>query len=334
MEVSAVLLIGVDGGGTHSRLMLSDETGRILATGEGGGINFNAIGMEQARANLFDAAEALLDSQSARLSDCSLLSVGSSALDAPAGEALTAEFCGSRFAPERCLMDSDAAVSLLAAARGEAGILLSAGTGSMGAAIDARGNRYVGGGWGYLLGDSGSGFDIGRRALLAAAEAEEGGAPTLLRALFLRRFELNSVRALLPVLYGPDFHPADLAAFAPVADCAAEKGDAVAAEILATAAAASARLCAFLYQQSGAEHVYVYGGVFEHSHRYNAAFLNALNELGLGHLHVSPPLLPPEAGALLAAAHRLDLAPAAFLSKLEQSIEIMRNKAKSKENAR
>lgn len=329
-----MLLLGVDGGGTHSRLMLSDETGRILTAGEGGGINFNAIGMERARANLFDAAEALLASQNACLSDCSLLSVGSSALDAPAGDALTAEFCGSRFAPERCLMDSDAAVSLLAATRGASGILLIAGTGSMGAAIDARGNRYIGGGWGYLLGDSGSGFDIGRRALLAAADAEEGGAPTLLRALFLRRFEVGSIRALLPILYSPDFHPADLAAFAPVADCAAEMGDAAAVEILDTAAAASARLCAYLYRKAGTEHVYVYGGVFEHSHCYNAAFLKALNKLGLGHLHVSMPPLPPEAGALLIAAQRLGLSPAAFLNELEQSIEIMRNRSQSKEITR
>ena len=320
-----MLLIGVDGGGTHSRLALSDESGRILARHEGGGINYNSIGMERARANLFDAVEALLSFENACLSDCDLLSIGSSALDAPADAALTAKFCGDLFAPERCLMDSDVAVSLLAATRGEAGILLIAGTGSMGAAFDADGRRYIGGGWGYLLGDNGSGFDIGRRALLAAAEAEEGGTETLLRTLFLRHFGVNSIRSVLPRIYAPDFYPADLAALAPFADWAADEGDAVAKDILASAADASARLCAYLHARSGANNVCIYGGVFEHSKLYVSAFHAAVSKLGLGHLSISALPLPPEAGALIAAADRLNLGNANFYSNLEQSFKITRN---------
>ena len=54
-----MLLIGADGGGTHTKLVLADESGCVLASSEGGAVNYNAIGLAAARANLFDAAESI-----------------------------------------------------------------------------------------------------------------------------------------------------------------------------------------------------------------------------------------------------------------------------------
>ena len=317
-----MLLIGADGGGTHTKLVLSDEMGRVLSFAEGGAVNYNAIGLAAARENLFDAAESMLSSVGQSLEHCGCFCVGSSALDAPADAAQTAAFCGNRFDPTRCLMDSDAWVSLIAASEGRSGILMIAGTGAMGTASDGLGHRFTGGGWGYLLGDSGSGFDIGRRALLAAAEAEEGGLQTRLRERFLRRFGVDSIRSLIPLLYAPDFRPSDLAALAPEADAAASEGDPVAQDILRTAAISSAAVCSYLHAQSGAVDVFVYGGVFTRSARYLSEFLQALQSRGLAHLRVCTPALPPEAGALMEAARFCGVLSPQFLSNLKKDLEI------------
>ena len=55
-----MVLIGADGGGTHTKLVLAGESGCVLASSEGGAVNYNAIGLAAARANLFDAAESML----------------------------------------------------------------------------------------------------------------------------------------------------------------------------------------------------------------------------------------------------------------------------------
>ena len=316
-----MLLIGADGGGTHTKLVLADESGCVLASSEGGAVNYNAIGLAAARANLFDAAESMLVSVGQTVAHCDCCCIGSAALDAPADAAQAAAFCGNRFDPDRCLMDSDAWVSLVAASEGRAGILMIAGTGAMGTASDGLGHRFTGGGWGYLLGDSGSGFDIGRRALLAAAEAEEGGPQTRLRARFLRRFGVDSIRSLIPLLYAPGFRPSDLAALAPEADAAASEGDPVAQDILRTAAASSAAVCAYLHAQTGAVDVFVYGGVFAHSARYLSEFRQALQNCGLAHLRISTPSLPPEAGALMEAARSCSVLSPQFLSNLKKHFE-------------
>ena len=98
-----MLLIGADGGGTHTKLVLADESGCVLASSEGGAVNYNAIGLAAARANLFDAAESMLVSVGQTLAHCDCFCIGSSALDAPADAAQAAAFCGNRFDPDRCL---------------------------------------------------------------------------------------------------------------------------------------------------------------------------------------------------------------------------------------
>ena len=308
-------LIGVDGGGTHSRLVLTDENGHILGKADCGGINFNAIGMTAARTNLFDAVDALLASHSIS-ADQAYIVIGSAALDTLAEESLVREFCGERFDPSHCLMDSDVSVSLYAATGGKPGILLIAGTGSMGAAFDADGKQHIAGGWGYLLGDSGSGFDIGRRALLAACEAEDYGRETMLRPLFCEYFHVQTLRDVIPILYAEDFKPSDLAALSACVDRAAEKGDAIALSVLATAAYSSAELCSCLRKRTWATKVAVYGGVFEHSAHYNEAFLTALETLGCADLTVTLLKTPPQIGAILLGAREWNLLDDTFVANL------------------
>lgn len=130
---------------------------------------------------------------------------------------------------------TDDVVTHLGALGGEPGVALAAGTGVLCIAIGAAGRRYNVDGLGYLFGDEGGGFWIGRAGIRAAVRAAEGRGPrTALQAA------LRSVVGPLPTsvkhLYGSPTLISDVAAFAAAVGEAANDGDEVATRICRAAA--------------------------------------------------------------------------------------------------
>jgi N-acetylglucosamine kinase-like BadF-type ATPase len=120
---------------------------------------------------------------------------------------------------------------------------LIAGTGSSayGRAVDGQAKRC--GGWGYLLGDEGSGYALGRAALQHTLRVfEEGSLPSGLAKTLLDKLAVNSVTELTRAIYGSANPRHAIAAFAPLVSAAADRDDPVAVPILADAAAALAEL--------------------------------------------------------------------------------------------
>ncbi|WP_328609319.1 putative N-acetylmannosamine-6-phosphate 2-epimerase [Amycolatopsis sp. NBC_00345] len=115
------------------------------------------------------------------------------------------------------------------------GVVLAAGTGTVGLAVGEDGEyRKVDGG-GYLLGDAGSGFAIGRAGLGAVLAAADGrGAATILTAAAQRRFGLGP--DLAQRIHQTPAPVAVIAAFAPEVFAAAADRDPVAAAIVTGAA--------------------------------------------------------------------------------------------------
>src|SRR5207249_7827038 len=93
----------------------------------------------------------------------------------------------SEILPARKLVVThDALIALSGATGGEPGIVAIAGTGSIAFGRNGDGQTARAGGWGYIFGDEGGGFDITRQALRAALRFEEGwGPPTALGDLLL-----------------------------------------------------------------------------------------------------------------------------------------------------
>lgn len=86
-------------------------------------------------------------------------------------------------------LTSDVVAAHAGALGGEPGVVVAAGTGAvaLGVAGDGRVARVDG--WGYLLGDEGSGYAVGRAGLAAALRAADGrGEPTALVDLAVARF--------------------------------------------------------------------------------------------------------------------------------------------------
>jgi len=131
------------------------------------------------------------------------------------------------------LIESDALQTLRAAeAKGPVAVALL-GTGSAFFARDEVGKVWRTGGWGPLLGDVGSGFEIARQGVLACLERQEE--PDELASLanaLCAAAGVDRIEELLKVVYSEPFEPSTLAALAPAVLSEAERGDAVALEII------------------------------------------------------------------------------------------------------
>jgi len=158
----------------------------------------------------------------------------------------------------------------------------------------------VAGGWGYLLGDTGSGYTLAKEALAAVIDAYEGlGPETALTAQALAYFRADSPRAIINCVYSPDFTPDRLAGFARFVIAQAEAGEPVAAEILSRNMRRLAAQTAQLFRKApDARLVGLYGGIFAHSEAARTAFCSGLLER-MPQAEICSPEYPPELGAVI-----------------------------------
>jgi N-acetylglucosamine kinase-like BadF-type ATPase len=155
------LKIGVDGGGTKTEFILVDASGAIVATHVGPGCNPSQVGAERARAILHEGLHALSAPLPAgSVHRTMLFMAGAPAFWAECAAALTG------FGKVTTAADSIPVLEI--ATGGAPGLVLHAGTGSFVAARSPDGAIHYAGGLGWKLGDAGSGFDLGRRAIAGA----------------------------------------------------------------------------------------------------------------------------------------------------------------------
>ncbi|MEU9834145.1 BadF/BadG/BcrA/BcrD ATPase family protein [Streptosporangium sp. NPDC048047] len=177
------LVIGVDGGGTSTRCVVATVTGEIAGRGYGGGSNIlSAADPGGSLRGALLAALAGLDPREVTAGVFGLAG-GDSARERT--EAVTAEAWRAAGLPGRPSVVSDALVAFAGATAEASGAVLIAGTGAVAARIDDRRLTGRADGYGWLLGDEGSGTWIGRRAVQAVLASVDGrAAPTALLGCF------------------------------------------------------------------------------------------------------------------------------------------------------
>jgi N-acetylglucosamine kinase-like BadF-type ATPase len=227
--------IGVDGGGTKTECILLDPDGAVAARHVAPGCNPSIAGQERARELITAALHAV---RAGRVG-------GASGADAPAVEVESTLLCvaGSRpfwqefaaglrhFGRVQAVDDSLPVLEL--ATLGAPGLALHAGTGSFVAARTPSGAVHYAGGLGWRIGDEGSGYDLGRRALARACLELQGTAPpSALGDRIRARVGLATLPAVLDQVYGDPAPNAQIAGLAPEVLSAAGDGDPGAAEII------------------------------------------------------------------------------------------------------
>ena len=163
-------------------------------------------------------------------------------------------------------MTHDAEAALYAGNAAGYGVVLIAGTGSVAYGRSPSGDEERSGGWGYLIGDEGSAFWIGKEGLRAASYDFDGrGSPTAISRHLYRDLGVADFQGVLPLLYGrPHPAPAIVAATRAVAQANSE-GDRVAANIIQRGARELARAVTIVAAKLGLSDgpVYLAGGAFE-----------------------------------------------------------------------
>ncbi|MBR9991220.1 MAG: hypothetical protein KFH98_15770 [Gemmatimonadetes bacterium] len=242
--------VGVDGGGTHARAVVVDEKGRVLArrVGPAGLVDPRDPGSAAAAvARLVRDALRDAGASSAAALCCGLAGAGRPHEREAVRIALTLEHIA-----ELVVVVGDAEAAMADAFPDGPGVLVVAGTGSIAWARAADGATVRVGGWGQLLGDEGSGYDIGIGGLRAVARAaDERTGPTALTAVLLSALGLNATDEL--IAWAASASKAQIAALAPSVLSCAERGDEAAAAVRDSAVTAIAELAATAARRCGAE---------------------------------------------------------------------------------
>ena len=313
------ILIGVDGGGTHSTAVAVAPDGRVLAVTYGEGLNHHNIGIPTARTRLAGMIRALRTQcgEPVVLGVC----VGMSALDGPADEKTLRQFAVGELAGFPLDLQSDAYIALVGFAKGAPGLIVICGTGSMLLMVCERRRQYVSGGWGYLLQDAGSGYTLAREALLAVtAEADGVGPATALTADALDCFGAKTARGLIDVVYAPSFTPDRMAGFARCVLARAEQGeDAAAAQILrGNMERLAAQAACMMKKAPAVRRVGLYGGIFNHSAQARSLFAAALTRQ-CPEAEVCRLDCPPELGAVIHLLLREGEPDAQVLARMQKT---------------
>jgi N-acetylglucosamine kinase-like BadF-type ATPase len=257
-------VLGVDAGGTKSRALLATERGEIVASASAGGANLRTHGELEVEKVLHALVEEVSAAAGAR---ADAVAAGIAGAGRPDDEAVLREILRRIGFRERVVVTNDAHVAFVAGSPGRVGFALVCGTGSIAWGCNGAGEVARAGGWGWHVGDEGSGFWIGERAIRQVLRARDGRGPaTSLEAALLEHFTIPRVEEVVPAIYDRDFPRHRVALFAVAVERAALAGDGVAARILEDAAdelvLAAATVVRRLGLASSAYDVVLSGGTF------------------------------------------------------------------------
>lgn len=319
--VSMALYLCVDVGATKTSAAVADASGKVIARGSSGPSNYTLEGPDvftaAVRASITSALQSLDPSHPVTsISQFAAASFGVSGLNSPADlvsvTTLLSALVGIPPGP-RLLIANDThllAVPALAHEDVSTAVAVIAGTGSntfsfriVGGRIEQMGRI---GGWGWMLGDEGSGFDVGREAVrqvllehdtassvtgrASAAESQTG-----LASKILHFYGVSEPLEVLAVVHQPEAPPGTdptsvsalsaprrLSSLAPLVFAAAfEDGDALALSVLRTCARRLAALVALLLGPVVAsESVICFGGSLVGVAAYRQMVLDGLKEEG------------------------------------------------------
>jgi glucosamine kinase len=230
------IVIGVDGGGSKTRVMVGTAEGEVLTTLDGP--KSAVVPGEAARSadvigDLVTRALAEIAQPGAILAKVLYCGVAGAGRDEER-KALHAALDAKELA-EEVVIDSDGLIAMYDALEDRAGILLVVGTGSIAYGRSPAGEIVRCGGWGPVFGDEGSGGWIGRRALgIVAASSDGREPPTALLFPILAATQCEDVEDLIP--WAAAASARDFASLVPVVFSTAGAGDPRANALLTLAA--------------------------------------------------------------------------------------------------
>ena len=191
-------IIGIDGGGTRTVGLLTTETGEHLAQVESGPSNYHVVGEAETQAVLEKVIGELREKAGIPSIDSIRFCLGMAGLGRAEDRKIIGGICDKLGISENRILTHDAHIALVGGTEKQHGMIVISGTGAIVYGINADGKDARASGWGYLLGDEGSGYDIAIKGLRAVVRAADGrGDSTELTNRILNELELNAPDELI-----------------------------------------------------------------------------------------------------------------------------------------
>lgn len=198
------VVIGLDMGASKTSCVVADLKAKPLSHALSGPSNLNSCGIDGFQAALRKALCGALSPLASLNPVILAVGLGVAGLEGfqerePVEKAIKAVLKGHN---PVILIESDASMALLGALGRKPGILVLAGTGSIALGRNEAGEVMRVGGFGYLLGDEGSGFELGQRGIRAALRSFDGTGPeTELLVALKACYGLENPTDILPLVY-------------------------------------------------------------------------------------------------------------------------------------
>ena len=305
---SVQTFLGVDGGGTQTRFLLIDETGRVLAAHLEGPAYYLEIGLEELRRMLARGVEQTLRQAGMREQDLSYAFLGLPAYGEDSKLLPALDAAPSPALPHgRYRCDNDMVCGWAGALAGADGINIVSGTGSI-AYGEFAGRKARSGGWGELFSDEGSSYWLAREGLRLFARMSDGRSPRgPLYELVRRHFALESDLDLCAAIYGKDTaRRSRFAQLSKLLTVAAADGDSAAMGLFDSAANELADMvdavrCQLQIPADVSIPVSSSGGMFQPGNGLREALSSQLRQRSARY-QFSEARLPPDVGAAIQAA--------------------------------
>ncbi len=234
--------IAIDGGGTKTVCVVLDDTGQILGRGEAGASNYHNVGISAAFGSIQSAiAQATAVTGAVKVEAICLGLAGvDRQVDIQVVHGLVEQLQSSQTLPvtwavpaSNLIICHDALIALVGGVGHKVGVTAIAGTGSVVFGQNYRGCTKRVDGWGHILGDYGSAYQIAVQGMRMALKAYDGcSEPTIIQEYLIQHLELKSLEDLIEVVYQREWGVKEIAALASIVDLAASEGDVVANAIV------------------------------------------------------------------------------------------------------
>ena len=323
-----VYVLGIDGGGTKTVCLLIDETGNILSRGQAGSSNYQTGGIDSAKnaieTAINQAISIFLDHKSYHKISIQGLGIGLAGVgreeDFNSIQNLVEQLKTNsnlsvnwELTANSTIIKSDSIIALVGGLGHQVGIVAIAGTGSQIFGQNSQGKTKRVGGWGYLLGDEGSGYYIAISGLKAALKSHDGrlGSTQLISA-FKHHLNLTNIESLIEVVYRRGWTVQQIASLAKIVDQVARDGDEIANEIINTAIEelvfATKIAIKSLFKPDESVEIVTIGGVFQGMNNFRSKYIKSL-KIVAPTANVILPRYEPAYGAGILALNSLGYFP-------------------------
>ncbi|WP_449538153.1 N-acetylglucosamine kinase [Ferdinandcohnia sp. Marseille-Q9671] len=303
-----MFILGIDGGGTKTKGVIASETGEVLAEATVGASNPNNVKKEDLKLELGRLLETLKSQSDAVFLQIKRVYAGMSGVDHPSARKEMKQLLESLL-PESIpvTVNNDAITALYSGTLGKPGIVQIAGTGSITLGLNSEGEFDRVGGWGYLLGEGGSGFAVGSEGLQSAFTAYDGlSHSTQIESLLCEHFQVQKLPDIIHTIYQA-INPKELiASLSKYVFAAADNGDSVAQAIIRKNAVHIGESVSCLIEKLFTEQerkseipVVLAGGLFNRLDLFKEPIEGVLKRGGL-HTKLVRPGIEPVGGAVIA----------------------------------